>query len=228
MVTDYGEFPEKERLWPGAILASIVHAIMVSRYPDLAHEQSWDGPNYNVQDSMGSRGTITFSGDHLVGVFFDEHSSRNPFRPGSDYIPERLFTGMPDNLRSLADDEALQYVLQEYQGAIVPVFTAVFWDDGERLAAAELWQRVFAHGAHLVRLQLMNAEAALAEWQKAYEMSSSQVTLARCLFDRKMAAPNIPIELKGWEPDAVVAEAKSAEGLKESRTSFAEIGIVLP
>jgi hypothetical protein len=126
-----------------------------------------------------------------VGVFFDEHSSRNPFRPGSDYIPERLFTGMPDNLRSLADDEALQYVLQEYQGAIAPVFTAVFWDDGERLAAAELWQRVLAH---LVRLQLMDAEDALAEWQKAYEMSSSQVTLARCLFDRKMAAPNAPSE----------------------------------
>ncbi|MBI1927312.1 hypothetical protein HYR99_24110 [Candidatus Poribacteria bacterium] len=228
MITDYGEFPEKKRLWPGAILASIVHAIMVSRYPDLGHEQSWDGPNYNVQDSMGSRGTITFSGAHLVGVFFDEHSPRNPFRPGSDYVLERLFTGMPANLRSLAYDEALQYVLQEYQGAIIPVFTAVFWDDGERLTAAEPWQRVFAHGAHLVRIQLMDTDAALAEWQKAYEMSSSQVTLARWLFDRKMAAPNVPIELESWERDMVVAEAKSAERLEESRTSFAEIGIILP
>jgi len=60
---------ECETLWKGCILASIAHAIMVSHYPEFSNEHSWDGINYSVQDTSGTRGTITFHSEYCVGAF---------------------------------------------------------------------------------------------------------------------------------------------------------------
>ena len=67
---------DRNQLWEGCILASIAHAIMVAHYPDISHEQSWDGFNYSVQDSSGTRGTITFHPNFLVGAFRNENSEK--------------------------------------------------------------------------------------------------------------------------------------------------------
>jgi hypothetical protein len=230
MATNDSEFPERGRLWPGAILGAIVHAIAVTQYPEISNEQSWDGDNYNVQDSMGSRGTISFSGDDLVGVFFDDDSPRNPFNSedDGDYDLEVFLEGMPDGLRQLARERALQYVLQDYEGAAQPIITAAFWSRGERLAAAEPWQEVFDNGAHLVRIQLMETEEAFDEWQEQYELSDEQMALARSVFERKMADPTAPLKLEGRELELLTSWAESEEGMKECRESFGEIGISLP
>jgi hypothetical protein len=223
------DVPKKTRLWLGAILGSIAHAISVSKYPEISNEQSWDGTNYSVQDSMGSRGTIAFAGEtgeDIVGVFFDANSSRNPFRSEVvDYSVDRFLMGMPTHLHKLAYEEALQYVLQDYRGVVMPVITAAFWSKGDRLEASEPWQQVFENGAHLIRIQLMELSQALSEWQEAYDLSSSQVALAQSLFDRKIATPDRPITLDSRERDILLAEATSDEGIDESRASFAEIGI---
>jgi hypothetical protein len=218
-------FPEKQRLWRGALLGSVIHAIMVTRYPDLANEQSWDGMNYNVQDSMGSRGTVSFAGAHVVGAFFDAKSPRNPFRTGDAYDLERLLQGMPSPLRQVAEEEALQYVLQKYQGQAVPIVTAVFWDEGERLAAAEPWPRVYENGAHLLRNQLLETEAALKAWRVAYDMSPEQVALALALFERKVKAPGEKFELEARQVELLKAWAQGDEELEASRESFEELGI---
>jgi hypothetical protein len=68
---------ERKQLWEGCILASIAHAIMVAHYPELSNEQSWDGFNYNVQDSSGTRATITFHPNCLVAAFRNEYSERD-------------------------------------------------------------------------------------------------------------------------------------------------------
>ena len=224
----FGGFPERKQIWPGAVLGSIVHAIIVSRYPNISNEQSWDGANYNVQDSMGSRGTIAFSGDNLVGVFFDERSPRNPFHSKKPYELNWFLKDIPASLHNLAYDEALQYVLQEYRGKIVPVITSAFWDDGENLTAVEPWEEVFANGAHLMRIQLLDTGIALKEWKSLYEMSSSEVALARSLFERKIAEPSRSIKLEVSERNILSAGAKGVEGTQESRESFAEIDIILP
>ena len=139
MSTGANSFPEQRLIWPGAILGSIAHAIFVCRYPDLAHEQSWDGANYNVQDSAGSRGTIAFSESSFVAVFFYEGSNRNPFRSKSSYTLERFFAGLPEDLKAVANEEALQYVLQEFGGSTVPIITSAFWGDGkgDQVAASD-------------------------------------------------------------------------------------------
>src|SRR5690348_9136227 len=67
---------QRENLWEGCILASIAHAIMVAHYPELSNEQSWDDINYNIQDSSGARGTITFHPNYYAGAFRNEFSER--------------------------------------------------------------------------------------------------------------------------------------------------------
>jgi hypothetical protein len=226
MTNNIGAFPKIDTLWGGAILATLAHSIWVAQQPDFANEQSWDGFNYSVQDSQGTRGTITFAGNRVVGVFRDENSPRNPLLSDQDYDLNRFFVGINSDLLTLANEEALQYVLEEYNGSTIPIITAAFWSAGEYLTAAEPWSEVVANGAELVRIQLMNTEAAIEEWQNAYELSSSQVALMRSLFERKMTAPNAQITLSNDELN--VLTANYAEGIEESCELLNDIGILLP
>lgn len=228
MNTNLGVFPDKQRLWEGAVLGSIVHAIMTARYPELSHEQSWDGMNYNVQDSMGSRGTVTFSGKRVIGAFFDSNSTRNPFRPGNAYDLPKLLRPIPSEHLRLAKEEALQYLLQDYRGDSIPVVTSIFWNEGNRMTAAEPWQQVYEHGAHLIRIQLLDSDTALQEWAQIYNMSSGQLELARKIFELKRQKPDAPITLGDDAVSVLRVDAKGDEGLDASRESFAEFGITLP
>jgi hypothetical protein len=221
-------FPEKQRLWEGAVLGSIVHAIMTARYPELSHEQSWDGMNYNIQDSMGSKGTVSFSEERLVGAFFDAHSNRNPFHTGGSYDLNHALQKLPPEHRRLAEAEALQYLLQEYNGEATPIVTAVFWSAGVRLTAAEPWQQVYEHGAHLIRIQLLETSVALQEWQRTYSMSPRQLELATTLFKAKRQSFKTPITLDADALGIIQADAAGPEGIDASRESFAELGIALP
>lgn len=222
------QIPQASSLLQGSFLGTIAHSISVMLYPDFSHEQSWDGINYNIQDSMGSRGTVTFAGDQVVGVFFDCNSPRNPYRSGENnqILLQRLFNGIPAYLWNIAKKEALQYVLQEYNGQVLPVVTAVFWSKGEYLTAAEPWDRVFGHGAHLVKLQLLDIESAIVGWQEEYEFLPAQVDLMRQLFNRKMAAPGHSILLS--EQELSILRSRGTEGLEASRELLAAIGLVLP
>jgi hypothetical protein len=229
MAVSTNEFPEKSLLWPGAILGSIAHAIFVCRCPELAHEQSWDGTNYNVQDSAGSRGTIAFSGSKIVGVFFHDGSDRNPLRTKSTYKLDKFFAGLPADLKPLANEEALPYVLQEINGATVPIITSAFWADGrtDRITAAEPWASVLEHGAVLVKNQLLSPDIAITRWAAEYDLKPSQVMLAQALFERKMADPGAPIELNGSERSLLKEMSDDPTGIAASQECFEEIGILI-
>lgn len=222
--------PDQRLIRQGALLGSITHAIFVCRHPALSNEQSWDGNNYNVQDSAGSRGTIAFDGDKFVAVFFYMPSERNPIRTGSDYDSTRLLTGLPQNLQSLARDEALQYMLQEYRGSVVPIITSAFWGDGtsEFVTAGESWKDILNHGGILVRNQILDIAQGLKNWVTEYTLSPSEVELSRILFHRKITSSGNSIELIESEQGLWEKICKGQEGVEASRESFAEIGISLP
>ncbi|OUB16011.1 hypothetical protein BK708_24175 [Bacillus thuringiensis serovar yunnanensis] len=67
---------DKEQLWKGCVLNSIAHAINVAHCPDFSHESSWDGFNYNMQDSQGRQGTITFHPNYTIVCLQDVNSER--------------------------------------------------------------------------------------------------------------------------------------------------------
>lgn len=132
---------------------------------------------------------------------------------------------MPPNLRALADQEALEYLYDEYGGVTMPIITAAFWSAGQYVTAAEPWPEVLRHGAHLIRIEAMETEAAISEWQAEYAWSEAEIRLMRALFNRKMATPTTPIMLEDWEHEALVANGSI--GIEKSRELLASIGIIL-
>ncbi len=218
----------QESLFHGAVLASVGHAVYVCRAPDFAAENSWDGQNYNVQDSQGSRGTISFHRDGVVGAFFMADCDRDPFRGGVLIPPRDLLEGAPKSLRDLAESEAFQYLLQEYDGETRPIVTAAFWGESNTgpLCSIETWPETLEHGACLVELVMLGPQAAMEERIKEYRFSKSEVELIWTVFGRRMAEGANPIDLTPSERDTLRSNAISDVAWDACRESFAEIDIL--
>ncbi len=223
-------FPLKASIWPGVLLASIGHAMFVARAPFMMHEQSWDGLNYNIQDSEGSRGTISFDENRtrFVAVFFLETSTRNPFRAGIcvDKGATEYVRHVPDELRELTD-KALQYVCQDIAGKNIPLVTAAFWSDlaGLRATASEPWAEVVTHGAALVRNQVLPVDVALTQWAIDFGFNPLQVSLVEALFNRRIALANEHLQLTKSELQVLRNVANNEGGIRASRESLEEVGI---
>ena len=218
--------PEAKYLLPGCQLASIVHAVSLCRFPVLAHEQSWDGTNYNIQDSCGSFGTISFAQAGIVGVFFDCNSKRNPHVLGEYVDPNAYFRGMPEILRSIAESEALQYTLEEYNGQVNPMITAAFWCryPDTVLQSSESWEDSLSNGVHLVERQLQPADVAMKHWIDDSELSESEATLCWELFQRLTAQGVDRIKLDDSEQEFLRRNSVSNEGLDACCQLLSAIG----
>lgn len=226
-------FPLKSLVWPGSLLATIAHAIFVARIPFMAHEQSWDGHIYSVQDSGGSRGTIAF-GEHMssfVAVFYLATSERNPLNRGAcDFSEATVFVrDVPDQLDGLSQ-EALQYVMQDVGGKAIPVITTAFWSDpdGSRVAAIDTWPVVVKHGAALVKNQVLPADVAIKRWADNFEFTADQIALANALFQRRLGTVAGAVRLTSAEAQQVRSIAAGDAGLQVCRESLAEVAIILP
>lgn len=211
------------------MLGSIAHAIFVARAPFLAHEQSWSGRNYSVQDSQGSRGTIAFGtdDDEFVAVFYLHTSPRNPLAYGRAIPPLELpVHDVPGELAPLAR-EAMQYVLQDVDGKACPVLTSAFWSNPktDSIASGEPWADALEHGACLVARQMLPADVAMEQWATDFGFSQSQTALTEALFLRRISARQA-VELTACECDQIAAIATSEQGLSMCRESLAEAGII--
>jgi hypothetical protein len=212
----------QHRLRHGAILGTISHAVWVARNPLLAAMQSWDGRNYLLNNMSGTTGAITFEASNLVAVFFDAKSPRSPFLSGEPYNIDYCLEGMPTGLLEVAKSEALQYMLQEYEGKPIPIITAAIWSVGETLAAIEPWENVRENGGHIIRIQLeFDDEPALAEWKNDLSLSDSQVELVRAIYRRKLSSGRHRMALS---PAEVVTLAP-AGGESRCRDILGSIGI---
>jgi hypothetical protein len=215
----------KTNLWKGSVLGTIAYAVWVIQHPNLSNEQSWDGINYNIQNNMGAYGTITFASQGIVAAFFDLHSSKNPFMSDGDYDQNRFLNGIPKELLSLAKEETLQYLIQEYRDEEIPIITTAFWSKNDYLIAAESWKKVFNNGAHLIQNQLLEIEAAIIQWQVNYDLSDLQIDLVFGLFIRRMENPNHPVIFTSQEVATLITHGD--EGINISRELLTAVGINL-
>jgi hypothetical protein len=212
------------QLWQGAILVSIAYAISYAESAILAHECSWDGLNYNRQDSQGTRGTLAFGNQGVVGLVRDDRSPAAPWHREDAYDVDAFLQGLPPDLSELAH-EASQYLLDEYNDRVQPIITAAFWYQGDALVGAATWPELYAHGAHLFRIECMQHETALLECQADFELSDDQFALLKSLFERRINASSLPIKLEDWQYEMLVS--KAADGLAESLELLETIGIVV-
>jgi hypothetical protein len=181
-------------------------------------------------DGQGNEGAITFGKIGTVVVLFDHESDRSPFafaygEDGTGYDIERFFRGMPAQLRKLAQDEALQFMLQDYQGG-KPGITAAMWGEGETITAAEPWDAIREHGGFLIEHALLDPTGAITDLQDNYALSDSQAQLLAALFERRLASEGQTISLTEGERAVLMAQGKA--DIQASRKLFELIHIILP
>ena len=217
MMDNKKSFPKHSRLWHGAILHTIAHAISIASNPILSYEVSWEDQVYKLQDSMGSHGVILFAENYVIGAFFDEESSRNPFRLNlSNYDFNRLITEIPAPQLSDLNKKILPFFLDEYQGTLVPVITSVFWSKGEYLTGSEPWETICVHGGHLINTEVMEQGAALLFFKDEYEFSVSQLSLLKSLYNRRITLPiSTYLKLNKTEYENFISNGNA--GLEESK-----------
>ncbi len=119
-----------KKLYNNCVYSSVVHAVMVGKYPILRSEQSWDQGNYCFQNLCGGRGTISFENGYFVGVVRNDENV--DYSNYSLSVIDELFKGADKKYLYLAEAEALQYLLDEVNRKTMPVITSTFWgcDDG--------------------------------------------------------------------------------------------------
>jgi hypothetical protein len=204
--------------WPGCLLASIAHAVFAVRAPFLAHEHSWDGKNYSVQDTQGSHGTVAFGDDrsHFVAVMYSLENDRYRSNVGPDLAEagmQTLLANIPDGLKGLRD-EALRYIMQDVQGVPMPVLTSAFWSDLETplVTACEPWRDVVKQGAEIFQKQFSAPSVALALWASDCDFDEKEVALVQALFARRLAATGV-VRLS-YDEIRLMYQRSSNEGLQ--------------
>ncbi|MBQ8413883.1 MAG: hypothetical protein IJX58_01380 [Clostridia bacterium] len=172
-----------KQLYEGCIQAALTHAIAVGMYPELNHEHSWDGINYCTNDSQSCRATITFHNEYIIAVFqsidkVDKHIDALDF-----------FDGAPKEIIEIAENEALQYVLDEdINGLAKPVVTAAFWGTWDQLNSVQSFDSIIENGGYLIRSQLLPYNDAMVKWRDYYNLDSKQISLIQKLFNAKIGS----------------------------------------
>jgi hypothetical protein len=219
-------FPDRVRLWRGAILATIGHALWIIPDPALAYELWWDGPTYCRYNTQGTWGAITFGNNKTVGVFRNDKSPRAPWHSEDPYAINKILKGMPADLAAYAHETALRYLFDSYETYTGPIITAAFWGTGTTLEAAESWADIREHGGHLIDIDLMDSEEGIATWQAQYEWSDVESQLQRTLFNRRMAMPDTPVPVTPEEWALITKNG--TQGVEDGRRLLEGLGFMLP
>ena len=169
-------------IFRGCLIASIMHAIMINKYPELAYEQSWDGANYSIQNSSGLRSTITFCSDFCVGAIRNDNYA---FSGDKCRIQEYL-NGFPSSVIQKANEETLQYLLVDKDGVVKPCVTSVFWADDASLYFEKRFIDNIKRDFILLKDILLPEKEAISKWRYYYEMDSASMQLFYDIYSSKV------------------------------------------
>jgi len=167
-----------KRLYEGCLQAAIAHAVAVGKYPELNFEHSWDGINYCTNDGCGRKAAVTFHERYVIAVFCDAQTADEQ-KDATDF-----FDGASAELLEIAQNEALQYMLERVDGVTKPVITAAVWGTWEQLCGMLPWES----DDHILRVQLLPFDEAMEAWRAYYDLDGKQVSLVRSLFQAKVSA----------------------------------------
>lgn len=214
----------RKKLWEGCILTTIAHAIMVEEYLELSNEQSWDGINYNVQDSCGCRGTITFHEKYLVAVFQDIKNKKMIEK----CIKNGAFSILSIKqkiIEDIAKEEALQYVLDDMNGNTVPLITTGFWGINNEIYSEYEFKTVEENGAYIITNQIKGFDVNMQALIDYYDINGELIKVIESVYFRKTQNPNCGIKLQENEKNVLI-ETYGSE-LAECKQTLREINIFL-
>lgn len=171
-----------KQLYEGCMQAAVTHAVAVGMYPELNHEHSWDGINYCVNDSQGCKAAITFHNKYVIAVF----QAIDKADGNMDALA--FFDGAPEEIREIAENEALQYVSEDVDGTVKPVVTAAFWGTWDKLNSVQCFDAIMENGGHIIHSHLLSFNEAMNEWRDYYDLDSKQISLIQKLFNAKISS----------------------------------------
>ncbi|MDE6727017.1 MAG: hypothetical protein K2J80_03635 [Oscillospiraceae bacterium] len=223
-------------LYDNCVYSSIAHALYMLREPFFAAERSWDGMNYSYNSFSGIYGTISFdlAAGIAAGAFRDDHSPLVERYP--EFKAAELFSQAPENVRRLAENEAIQYLFDERGGVTQPIVTAAFWCVGGEVTFAGGREEFEANGGEpFFELAVSRSElrTALAE---GYSLNDEEAAAAELIFSRfkehtpikRQEVPLIaPKETKKRGLFTKKNAAQDNNGFTECIASLGELGIVI-
>src|SRR5438477_12981742 len=121
--------PTLSMLRSGALLSSVVHATMQTTCPQWF--QGWHGDDLILDDVAGTRGAVTFFKDGVTAAFYDVHSEHH--RDGVIDNQSAFYEGIPAAHSVIMEQFTLQYLMDEWDGRLISLVTASFWNIGEQL-----------------------------------------------------------------------------------------------
>jgi len=213
----------KKQLWEGCIFASITHAIMVAHCPYVSHEQSWDGINYTIQNGSGSVAAITFHPLGCVAVFLEVSSERSFGEKRNELKLEDYFKKSPKEIFKIANEECLQYMLDEIDNEIRPIISTCIWEENGVFHSIDPLDIFLEEGGELLYPHSLSIEESKEIWMEEFEMTEEQYELILSIFNRRITDPTEKIILT---PDEIEIIGSDDEfGIQESKVCCEQIGI---
>lgn len=207
----------RENIEKFSLLISIANAIMIGFYPELSHENSWDKYNYNIQDSMGSRGTITFKDGEIVGAFRNDDE---PILQGLETYLDQI----PNTLKKILMEETLQYLLDEdVNGDILPCITTFFVIQYNNAVSINTDEEFHIKSGGLISIMCSDYNQVVDFLEESYEMNEIQLTLMDRIYKRKIN--NLELDIVLTREEIYMIGDLDDELLVFCRTAFNEIGI---
>lgn len=160
----------------GCVVASLAHALAMSKYPDFSYEQSWDGYNYSFKQLFGLSGSFSFAKNRCCGAV--------RINGNYDKMKKQYVSSYPAEINWLINNECLQYLLEQQENGVTPLYSSTFWIDGEHVISFD-----DADGlTSVLSLFLGDHEAIFDTWVRYYSLNSREVIFLRRLTSQKMRA----------------------------------------
>lgn len=139
--------------------------ICVADAPELPYEHSWDGFNYSTNSGRGSRGIITFHKEFFLAGF------RNKEFPSNYFSARDYFVQAPEKVIELAENETLQYLLEDVNGNALPLVTTVLWGDKDQVFLCHSFDDMIERGGDLLKIHSLNPNVAFEACKENYEFT---------------------------------------------------------
>lgn len=183
-------------LYQGCIVSTVVHALWVRKYPFAKYMHYWDNFNCHFNDLEGNLATISFFETGVVGVIYRKELHQDQSLSLHKQFLENLLDTMPNELRKLAEEETIQYFIQNIQGEEFPLISDLFWSADNFLASSieqTQWNNIWLK---LIKNQLLGVEEELLALQKEYNLNENEMQLMSLIINKKISTPNKIIEIR--------------------------------
>lgn len=226
------------QLYENCVYSSIAHAIYVLKEPFFSAEQSWDGMNYSFLYGT-TRGTISFDLTEriMAGAARDDVSARRRLYP--QFKAAELFKNAPDNVKRLAEKEALEYLYDEVDGSTQPTATIAFWSTGGEIVIDEDIEEFEKNGGEYLFAISVSHDELRNYWQEQYELSEEELSAVDLIFERFTARKTVKLDevpvikqKRGEAPSKKHGffkkrQEEAPNGYEECLTSLGELGVVI-